>query len=104
LGKSAFNRSQFEESVFKPSPLFSFNDLCLNLFHHQYENNPVYREYADLLKIRPDFIQKAHQIPFLPIRFFKSREIKTGNWKEEIIFTSSGTTGDLTTKHFVKNI
>ncbi len=104
MGKSAYNRSHFEESVFTPTPTYPFNELCLNLFHHQYENNPVYREYADLLKIRPDFIQEPHQIPFLPIRFFKSREIKTGNWKEEIIFTSSGTTGEQTSKHFVKDI
>jgi phenylacetate-coenzyme A ligase PaaK-like adenylate-forming protein len=100
----SFNRPHFEESVFLPSSSFPFNELCLNLFHHQYENNLVYREYADLLKIVPEHMNEFHQIPFLPIRFFKSREIKTGDWKEEIIFTSSGTTGDLTSRHFVKDL
>ncbi|MGI9549556.1 MAG: acyl transferase, partial [Aurantibacter sp.] len=44
------------------------------------------------------------EIPFLPISFFKTRKVITGHDKSEIIFSSSGTTGNLTSAHHVKDI
>ncbi len=98
------HRLSFEDSVFKITDSKVFNEISLELFHFQYQHNSVYREYVDLLKINRSKVSEFNHIPFLPIRFFKSREIKTGDWKEEIIFTSSGTTGDQTSKHFVKDL
>ena len=43
------------------------------------------------------------QIPFLPIKFFKSHQVITGDNSPEIVFNSSGTTGQLTSKHYVAN-
>lgn len=98
------HRLSFEDLVFKITNSKVFNEISLELFHFQYQHNSVYREYVDLLKIDRSKVGETNHIPFLPIRFFKSREIKTGNWKEEIIFRSSGTTGNQTSKHFVKDL
>lgn len=98
------DRVNFEDSVFKITHSLSFNEISLQLFHFQYQNNSVYREYVDLLKIDSSKITEINQIPYLPIRFFKSREIKTGDWNEKMIFRSSGTTGSQTSRHFVKEL
>ena len=46
-----------------------------------------------------DAIEK---IPFLPISFFKTHEVKTTDFIPEIVFESSGTTGANTSRHLVK--
>lgn len=43
-------------------------------------------------------------IPFLPIQFFKTNVITTTNFEPEIIFESSGTTGENISRHFVKKL
>lgn len=40
----------------------------------------------------------------MPIEFFKQFAIKTGNWQEEFVFESSGTTGQTTSKHFIRDL
>jgi phenylacetate-coenzyme A ligase PaaK-like adenylate-forming protein len=86
------------------SQSFNFLNEALNAFHYQYTNNPVYQSFCKLLKINPEKVTNIDEIPFLPVSFFKSHDIKTNNFKEEIIFTSSGTTGNSTSKHFVKSL
>src|SRR5690606_14643865 len=54
------------------------------------------------LKIDPTAIKSVEQIPFLPIRFFKSHEIKTTDFIQEVVFESSGTTQSINSRHFVK--
>jgi hypothetical protein len=70
-----------------------FEKHALELFLHQYEQNEVYRSFCNMLKINPAKINSVTQIPFLPISFFKTHEVKTGNFESEIEFWSSGTTG-----------
>ncbi len=76
-----------------------FNDLSLEVFHYQYQNNRLYRQYVDLLQVEISKIERFYDIPCLPIRFFKEFSIQTGNFIPEIIFESSGTTSDNTSKH-----
>jgi len=40
---------------------------------------------------------------FLPISFFKSREIMTGDWIPRLVFESSGTTGQVPSRHRVRD-
>jgi hypothetical protein len=40
----------------------------------------------------------------MPISFFKNHVIKTGNWDAENYFTSSGTTGSLTSTHYIADL
>ncbi|MBS1764780.1 MAG: acyl transferase [Bacteroidetes bacterium] len=83
---------------------FCFETTALEIFRLQYENNEVYRRYVQLLGVQPENITQLYQIPFLPVRFFKSHKVVTGNRTPEIIFTSSGTTGQITSKHYVSNL
>lgn len=78
----------------------AFEELALDIFDFQYIHNEVYREWVDLLDKR---VQKVEDIPYLPIRFFKSHRVDCGG-KEEVVFSSSGTTGSMTSKHYVTSL
>ena len=80
-----------------------FESLSLELFQLQYDENPVYQAYVKALRIDPGSVNSIVKIPFLPIHFFKSHEIKNTEFKPEIIFESSGTTGSINSKHLVKD-
>ena len=82
----------------------SFETTALNIFRFQYENNPVYQDYVKALHIKPDTVNQIEQIPFLPIQFFKSQVVKTTNFEPMMVFESSGTTGSLSSRHFIKDI
>ena len=82
----------------------NFDVIALQFFHYQAENNPVYRNYLHHLKVDHAKIESINSIPFLPISFFKSNTIKTGNWESQTLFESSATTGQVTSKHEVKNL
>jgi hypothetical protein len=81
-----------------------FEKIALKLFRFHYEHNLVYREFCDFLKTDSTKVKRIEQIPFLPIQFFKSREIVSTQCAFQEIFTSSGTTGVVTSKHFVTDI
>lgn len=69
-----------------------FERLAIYTFRNQYHKNEVYQRYVRHLGISYDQVQKTYHIPFLPIEFFKTHTIKTGQWSEEKTFLSSGTT------------
>jgi hypothetical protein len=81
-----------------------FESLSIKIFHHQYQHNNIYKQYVDLLKINPNTIQHIHQIPFLPISFFKTQKITTGLFEEITVFESSTTTGAIASKHYIKDL
>lgn len=74
------------------------------MFRFQYENNLVYREFCDLLKTDPQKVKSLHQIPFLPIQFFKSHNVVSNNNPIQTTFTSSGTTGTITSRHLIIDV
>ncbi len=82
----------------------NFIDLALEIFQFQYLHNPVYRTYVDTLRFNPNKINKLPDIPFLPIRFFKSHHVKTTDFEPGYAFESSGTTQTGNSYHFVKDI
>lgn len=82
----------------------SFAKQSLQLFAFKYENNPVYQQFCKLLKKHPKNVHQLEDIPFLPIQFFKSHKILSNNKTIETVFSSSGTTGDLTSKHYVTDL
>ena len=86
---------------FSPSNATTFDDIALQLFRFQAENNPLYRTYLDYLGKKPKQVQALDEIPFLPISFFKTHSVATGTWNPEVTFSSSGTTGMVTSKHAV---
>ncbi|NUN99815.1 MAG: acyl transferase [Saprospiraceae bacterium] len=82
----------------------SFEATALAVFRYQALHNPLYAKFIRLLGIHPEKISRVAQIPFLPIRLFKTYEIQTGTWSPEAIFSSSGTTGQATSRHFVRHL
>ena len=82
----------------------NFSRFALDLFRFQAENNPVYHQFVNYLQYNITKIKEVNQIPFLPINFFKNKKIITGNEKPSVVFESSGTTGQVTSKHYVYDI
>ena len=78
---------------------FPSEDWVLDLFRFQAENNPLYHQYIKLLGVDPKEVKSVNSIPFLPIELFKGHEIKTGQWEEELYFSSSGTGSSGFSKH-----
>ena len=92
------------KDIFNITSLKQFDKLALKVFRFQHENNKVYREFCDFLNTNPQKVKTIQQIPFLPIQFFKSHEVISSTDVIQEIFTSSGTTGMITSKHLVTDI
>ena len=82
----------------------NFNKTALDVFKYQHENNKVYREFVNVLRVDVELIDSVHKIPFLPIGFFKSHPVQTKEFSAEYIFESSGTTGMAKSRHFVRKL
>ena len=79
----------------------TFEETALDVFHYQYKSNPIYKQFVDHLgKKKP---QKLTEIPFLPISFFKTHEVRCYAKEVEILFKSSGTGGNRS-KHYVESL
>jgi len=82
----------------------NFQKLALDVFNYQFNHNKVYRSFCDLLYVHPSDVKHINQIPFLPIQFFKTHEVLSSQNPIEQTFTSSGTTGSITSKHYVTDL
>lgn len=92
------------EQIFSISNEQEFNDAAISVFKHQATNCDVYRQYISHLRIIPNNICNYTEIPFLPIGFFKSHAVTSSDNPVEITFSSSGTTGQITSKHLVQDL
>jgi phenylacetate-coenzyme A ligase PaaK-like adenylate-forming protein len=90
--------------IFTISNQKQFDKIALKVFRFQYENNLVYREFCDFLKTDVQKVKSTQQIPFLPIQFFKSHSVVSSTNPVQTTFTSSGTTGMITSKHLVTDV
>ncbi|MEO8885822.1 MAG: acyl transferase [Mucilaginibacter sp.] len=90
--------------IFSISNKQEFEVAALKVFKHQAENCAVYRDFIKGLNINPVEITSIQQIPFLPIEFFKSRDVLSSTDNVQVTFTSSGTTGMITSSHKVTDV
>lgn len=90
--------------IFSISSRKQFEKTALKVFRYQRENNAVYREFCDFLNVDGQQVKSLGQIPFLPIQFFKSHDVITGEGPVRQTFTSSGTTGTQTSRHLVTDV
>ena len=90
--------------IFSISSQKQFEKIALKTFRFQHQNNLVYREFCDFLKTDLQKVKSLEQIPFLPIQFFKSHRVVSNENPIQETFTSSGTTGMATSKHFVTEV
>jgi hypothetical protein len=93
-----------KQQVFSISNSKQFNDIALQIFGYQAKNCMVYHEFLQGLKTNIDAVQTIEQIPFLPIEFFKAHQVLSTNAPAEVTFTSSGTTGMITSSHLVTDV
>lgn len=80
-----------------------FDSLALEIFRYQAEHNLIYKKYLQYLRIQVDTISSIEKIPFLPIEFFKTQTIISGDYETGITFESSGTTGQNPSQHHVQD-
>jgi phenylacetate-coenzyme A ligase PaaK-like adenylate-forming protein len=89
------------DRIFNVSTDEQFRELALDIFRFQSAENPVYKSYLDLLGVNPGSVETLEGIPFLPVELFKGHRVVTGDCDHEVIFESSGTTGDDSSKHYI---
>jgi phenylacetate-coenzyme A ligase PaaK-like adenylate-forming protein len=92
------------KQIFSITNESSFNDAALAVFNHQAKNCTVYHDFLGYLNIDCTAIKHYKQIPFLPIGFFKTHEVLSTTDQPQVVFSSSGTTGQTTSKHLVTDI
>jgi hypothetical protein len=99
----ALNIREIEKKIFEVSEV-ELESLALELFAYQYQENKLYQSFCDYLHISVNNVNKLTEIPFLPIRFFKSARIASGEFEPDMVFESSGTSGSINSKHYVKDL
>ena len=77
--------------------------MAIEVFRYQAKYLPVYKNFIHLLNIVPEEVNSIDKIPFLPIEFFKTHRIISDGKEPELKFSSSGTTGSITSSHLVAN-
>jgi Acyl-protein synthetase, LuxE len=92
------------QDIFTISNQKQFEKIALKVFRFQHENNDVYRSFCEFLKVEKGSVKALQQIPFLPIQFFKSHEVVSSSNTIQETFTSSGTTGMITSKHLITDV
>ncbi len=81
-----------------------FQQDALALFRLQSTGNLLYKDYLSALSIAPSSVSTLADIPFLPVRFFKTHTIRTGEFEPEVCFESSGTTLAQTSRHGIRSL
>ncbi len=87
------------DRIFRLQEERAFEALALSIFRRQADECAPYREYLSLIGCDPQVVEHVEQIPFLPIRLFKHRDIYCGQGAPEVVFTSSATTGMTPSRH-----
>jgi len=82
----------------------NFLRTALSIMAYQASTNAVYSEWIQSMKLQLDTVKCLEQIPFLPIHFYKTFAIYSGTECPKFYFESSGTTQDIVSKHFVKDL
>jgi len=93
-----------ENKIFKIQTRNDFNEVAIEIFHYQYENNIIYKQFVDFLNIQASSITNYLQIPYIPVEFFKNHKVISKEFNNGVIFTSSGTMGIQTSRHYVTDL
>lgn len=101
--KNLFGQAHFTEDLTLGGNA-DFSALAMAVFRRQASQNPVYAAYLGHLKVDETKVDGIREIPFLPISFFKSHALKSGEYAEAFIFESSGTTGSINSRHYIKSL
>ncbi|MBN8684446.1 MAG: acyl transferase [Chitinophagales bacterium] len=81
----------------------NFDALALEVFRYQATNNALYGRFLELLGRKPAQIRHWSDIPCLPVSFFKTHTIQSGDWQPEAVFSSSSTSSQTPSRHPVRD-
>ncbi len=83
----------------------TFEAAALGLFRHQAAHCPPYAAYLHQLGRAPTAVRRLIDIPFLPIEFFKTHDVRTepAAWGPQEEFLSSGTTRQARSRHQLRD-
>lgn len=98
------SKQYFKDRIFGIQTEQEFQQLALEMFRFQAEQNAVYKEYLSYLNIDVTEVSSVSKIPFLPISFFKTHQVKTGEFDSSISFSSSGTGDGTTSTHTIDDV
>lgn len=93
-----------EDDLFRIRSDADFEAAALDIFRRQAAECPPYREYLGLVGIEAHRVSRFREIPYLPIRLFKSHEVYCGGPAPEAVFTSSATTGMTPSRHPMRSL
>ncbi|WP_375437271.1 acyl transferase [uncultured Hymenobacter sp.] len=98
----------FREEHLRQLPHLASPDVsavALRLFRYQARQCPPYRAYLGALGCNPAAVEQVTDIPFLPIEFFKTHDVRTDPeaWEPQELFLSSGTTMQQRSQHHVRD-
>jgi len=100
-------REELQTRIYNLSgSVYDFDLLTLDVFRFQAKYNDVFSKYLELLGVDPSKISSVESIPFLPIEAFKSNRVVTGQFDDEQVFKSSGTTSTTSQRshHHVRSL
>jgi phenylacetate-coenzyme A ligase PaaK-like adenylate-forming protein len=95
-----------KQQVFSITNPQQFEEIALQVFQYQAQHNDVYKAFIEGLGRSAEDVLSVQDIPFLPVEFFKAHKVLTtdSHTDAEVIFTSSGTTGMVTSSHYVTDV
>lgn len=92
------------QQIFEIQDAEQFQEQALAVFRLQAQANPVYHSFIEHLGVDIAAVNAVEQIPFLPVEFFKTHRVQTGTDEVDEVFMSSGTTGQITSSHYVADV
>jgi hypothetical protein len=98
-----YSKAQIAEQIFNVQPE-NFVALAREIHQGQLLTNQVFSQYRQATGRANQLAVGLQDFTFLPISFFKTHEVKCFDQPPAIIFTSSGTTGMVPSRHFVKDL
>ncbi len=99
-----FPLAAFRKSMFQIQSDNEFNNHAIELFRYQAKHVKIYKDFLALLKVDSSTVSYYPQIPFLPVTLFKNYVVSDQCNENEFHFISSGTTGQITSKHYVNDL
>lgn len=95
---------ELTEDIFTNLSDEAFREAAIRIFQYQYRQNPVYGDFCRALSRSPGNVNAITDIPFLPVTFFRDHEVVCNPMVPEALFLSSGTTGQLRSRHAVADL
>lgn len=92
------------QDSYKQPYRFDRDSYIMDLFHYQYSENTLYRQFGEWLGKDLSSVTNPGEIPLLPISAFKNHDILTGTWIPQMTFRSSGTTSAQRSRHLVRDV